>query len=239
MARLHLTFRSIHRRTVKAAQTLFDSKPWSGSDEEKQNKFERFLRDAAEIYGVPTPTLSIVEGADHNGLVAPNTIILRKFSVTSLFHAFRAHLQYVGSCERQFYDWRDAQGWACSLFYTCRPILFRKQVRLRQIQGVYADDLLTSATLAARQDEVDEAFAGIVAESYSEQDIEDDDADGLDDAETPAEAPAEMVERLSVSDAATRLGVSESTVRNMLNDGRLRGERDGRRVVVLYTPAAS
>jgi excisionase family DNA binding protein len=246
MARLHIQFKNIHKGARKAAKTLFDSKPWSGTDEEKQTKFERFLRDASEVYGLPTPTLTVMADLDTQGLVAPNTIHLVKYSVTTLFHAFRSHMQYTGAVDVPFYTPADAQAWACSLFYTIRPILFRKQVRQRRIQGVFPDDLLTSATLAARQDEVDEAFAGIVAESYDDDEIEDDDADGLNDALDEVSAPTDEqvddaevpAERLSITDAAQRLGVSPSTVRNRIAAGDLAATRDGRRVWVLLDPSA-
>lgn len=242
MARLHIQFKNIHWGTRQAAKTLFDSKPWRGTDEEKQTKFERFLREASEVYGLPTPTLSVSEDMDGVGLVAPNTIFMQRYSVTTLFHWFRAHMQYTGAVDVPFYSPRDAQAWSCSLFYTCRPILFRKQVRARRILGVFPDDLLTSATLAARQDEVDETFAGIVAESYDDEEIEDDDADGLNDAVDAVLAPTdEQVEAaavpasltdMSVAAAAEFLGVSQSTIRNMISDGRLAGYQEGRRWIV-------
>lgn len=232
MARLHTQFRSIHRKTREAAQTLFGSKPWQGTDEEKFAKYERFLREASAVYSIPQPSLTITDESDVYGLVAPNTIVLDKFSVTSMFNAFRCHMQYTGAVEVEFPNLRDAQAWACSLFYTIRPILFRKRVREGRIAGVFPDDLLTTATLMARQDEVDEAFAGIVAESYEED----------NDIEADEEAEVEVtgeVQRVSVPEAAQRLGVSQSTVRNMISDGRLRSERDGRRVIVLIDIAPS
>lgn len=244
MARLHIRFRNINKRTVRATQTLFDSKPWSGTEEEQQSKFERWLRTVSEIYSIPQPTLTVTEESDVFGLVAPNTIVLDKYSVTSLFHSFRAHMQYAGAVESAFYDRSEAQAWACSLFYTCRPILFRKQVRAGRISGVHSDDLLSSATLASRQDEVDETFSGIVAENFSDDEVEDDhyfsedeDASGLPTDEQVDAAVGGIV-RCTVSEAAQRLNVSESTVRNMLRDGRLAGEQDGRRVYVLLDASA-
>jgi excisionase family DNA binding protein len=246
MARLHIRFRNINRNVIACSQRLFDSKPWSGTDEDKQNKFEAWLRKASEHYGIPQPTLTVTRASDVFGLVAPNTIILDKYSVTSLFHSFRAHMQYTGTVDVTFFDRQDAQAWACSLFYTCRPILFRKAVRSGAIAGVRADDLLSSASLAARQDEVDEAFAGIVAESYTEVEIHDDEDEGATDLPTDEDVQdsegilCEDVEELTVAQAAERLNVSQSTVRNMLRDGRLQGRTEGRRVLIEFgteTPA--
>lgn len=230
MARLHMQFKNVHKATRRAAKTLFDSKPWQGSDEDKQSKFERFLREAAAVYGVPQPSLSIVTGSEVVGLVSPNTIVLDKYSVTSLFNAFRQHMQYTGAVDVEFLDRRDAQAWACSLFYMIRPILFRKRVREGRIMGVTPNDLLTSASLLARQDEVDEAFAGIVATSYdSDDDIEPEDEDAAEEA---VEASSLSLVDMTVAEAADHLGVSQSTVRNMINDGRLAAVRDGRRITV-------
>jgi excisionase family DNA binding protein len=258
MARLHLKFRNIHAGARQAGETLFKSKPWQGTDEEKQSKFERFLSDASAVYGVPTPTLAVIPEGDVYGYVAPNTIILNKFSVISVFHSFRAHLQYMGAVDVPMYNARDAQAWACSLFYTLRPIQFRKMVRDRRINGVLPDDLLTNATLTARQEEVDEAFAGLIAESYSSEDINtlEDESEDIDDEfatdeedeDEPMHDPGngiaipsagayrnpaiEVGASYTVAEAAGILGVSTSTVRNMTNDGRLASRRDGRRVLV-------
>lgn len=237
MARLHRKFRNIHRGARKAGETLFVSKPWVGTDEEKQTKYERFLRDASAVYGLPTPTLAVIPEGDVYGYVAPNTIVIDKYSVTSLFNAFRCHMQYMGATDVGFYNGRDAQAWACSLFYTLRPIQFRKMVREGRIRGVLADDLLTSASLAARQDEVDEAFAGLIDASFTESevdDLEDESADGLDDDEADVQEDGEVT-LLTVAEAAARLGVSQSTVRNMISDGRLPNVvREGRRVLIEF-----
>jgi hypothetical protein len=235
MARLHRRFTGIHKTAVAKTQRFFESKPWSGSEDDQQTKFETWLRDVSAVYGVPQPTLTVTTESDRFGLVAPNTVYLNKFSVTSLFHAFRAHLQYVGTVDVAFYNDDDAQAWACSLFYTCRPILFRKAVRDRRIAGVFPDDLLTSATLASRQDEVDEAFAGLMAASLTDEEIEDDDATGEDDdVPTVATMAAESEQRrVSVAEAATILECSQSTVRNRIRSGEVQSVTEGRRVFVL------
>lgn len=250
MARLHLKFRNIHTGARNAGEALFKSKPWQGTDEEKQSKFERFLSDVSAVYGVPQPTLAVIPEGDVYGYVAPNTIVLNKFSVISLFHAFRAHLQYMDAVNVAMYNAGDAQAWACSLFYTLRPIQFRKMVRDGRVHGVRADDLLTSATLEARQEQVDEAFAGIIAEGYSDSEVntlEDESDDINDEFATDEEDEDDVTEHTAgayrnpavevggsytVPEAAEILGVSTSTVRNMTNDGRLFARRDGRRVLV-------
>lgn len=239
MARLHMKFKSIHAGARKAATVLFDSKPWSGTDEDKQTKFERFLSEASAVYGLPQPSLSVVEDSEVVGLVAPNMIVLNKYSVTSLFNAFRQHMQYMGAVQQQFLDRRDAQAWACSLFYCVRPILFRKRVREGRIWGVNESDLLTSASLASRQAEVDEAFAGIVGASYDDEG--DEALEPEQDDEVLDEVVAEAVQEhrnneglvdCSVAAAAEHMGVSQSTIRNMIRDGRVAAYQNNGRWIV-------
>lgn len=244
MARLHMKFKRIHTKTKAAAEALFAARPWSGTEEEQQSKFERFLRNASAVYSIPTPTLSVIPSLDVYGYVAPNTITLDKYSVISLFHSFRMHMQYMQTVDVAFPDRNDAQAWACSLFYTIRPIQFRKMVRAGRIAGVHSTDLLSSATLAARQEEVDEAFAGLIADNFDDvniDDLEDEAADGMDDedVEVPDEAVGNYrnpnvstTRNYTRQEAADILGVSVSTIRNMTGDGRLTGVQDGRRALV-------
>lgn len=157
MARLHLRFRNIKPSVKRATETLFDSKPWSGTDEEKQSKYERWLRDASSAYGIPAPTLEIREDVSvrrGSGGYSWGRITLGAWSLTTMFHQFRHHLQAMGACGAEYGDCDDAQAWACSLFYAVKPRMFRKRVREGRIIGVDADDLLTSATLLARQEEM-------------------------------------------------------------------------------------
>jgi hypothetical protein len=173
MARLHLKFRNIKPSTKTAATELFEDGPWTGTDDEKHLKYERFLRKASEAYGIPAPTLEIrmedgVQRASLSGYEW-GRVTLGSWSVTSLFHQFRHHLQAMGCTTTDMHDCDDAQAWACSLFYTVKPRMFRKRVREGRILGVNPDDLLTTATLEARMAELydGEPPAGLAVDTSS------------------------------------------------------------------------
>lgn len=155
--RLHLKFKSIHRTVLRATSELFDSRPWSGTDEEKATKFERWLRRAADAYGIPAPTLEVREAVRRSAYDL-GQITLPGYSVIELFHCFRHHMQAmavanlsntaVGMHPQQAAE-LDAVGWACSLFYKVRPIAFRKAVRAGKIRYVSPRDLLTGESQVA------------------------------------------------------------------------------------------
>lgn len=164
----HLRFKNFHAGAITATDELFSSKPWRGTDEERFTKFERWLHRVSEAYNVPTPNLLLdmaditisTRAPDEDG----DTIVLPKFSVTTLFFAFRRHLQVCGigpSASEHDRCMEDGLGWACSLFYQVRPTLFRKAVRAGGIRGVHPEDLLTAETLARLEAE------GIDASEYN------------------------------------------------------------------------
>jgi hypothetical protein len=143
----HLKFRNFKRATITATEQLFDSHPWWGDDEEKQAKFETWLKDVSAAYGVPVPQLRVDPGMTLLGMLGGydpehGAIYLCRYSVTTLFHEYRHHLQMCGLGDSGAED--DALGWACSLFYRVRPRAFRKAVRAGRIVGVEAADLLRS-----------------------------------------------------------------------------------------------
>lgn len=157
MARLHLKFRNIRPTVRTATTTLFDAKPWREDDEVKHVLFNAWLRSVSESYGVPAPTLEVIEdeGVGHSAVVYEwGRISLGGWSIISLMHGFRHHLQAMGSTSSEMGDCTDAQSWACSLFYLVRPVMFRKRVREGRIAGVKPWDLLSSETIASMEQEM-------------------------------------------------------------------------------------
>jgi hypothetical protein len=143
MTRLHLRYKNHHKAVLAATEELFASRPWTGSDDELQTKYERWIRKASDAYELPIPALSI--NYDCTSSYRLGTIVLGKFSVTSMFYVFRMHMQFCGlGNQEQDSQTRanDAQAWAYSLFYKVRPTLYRKAVRAGTIPGVTPEDLL-------------------------------------------------------------------------------------------------
>jgi hypothetical protein len=154
MSRAHLAFKNIHRSVQKAADDLFKSKPWRDEGEQQHAKFSAFLRKASAAYDITTPILEFVEADVPANQPAPfqyeaneGVIRLTRYSVLSLFACFHYHMQAEGLVDgASRYDPDDdaAFRWACSLFYSVRPRLFRKAVRAGRVLGVSPEDLLRS-----------------------------------------------------------------------------------------------
>lgn len=244
MSRAHLRFKRIHKGVQSATIELMSVKPWSADvDEEvKQAAFERWLRRASDAYGVPAPTLEIVEQREPMNY-ALGQITLSGYSMLFLFMGHRYHQQAMGTVSLPDEDLAnfvhsDAVGWACSLFYLVRPRMFRQSVRRGKIPFVHPDDLLSSATLAARHAE---AIAAQDDEGWEDEDPEvqeaivnallDEDDDVQDDeaGETPVAETADVIDPyMTTAEAAAFLCLSRSTITNMINDGRLQAVRVGR-----------
>lgn len=157
MARLHLRYRrdSFNDHVMMLTERFFAVEPWRGSDEEKGRKFDTWLHGAAMAYGVPYPVLEVAppKARPRGRSVgsydpATGTINLQRFSVISMFHQFRHHLQACTMEEGKAWTHddekmaQDAQEWACSLFYIVAPRRFRRYVRRGRIAGVNPPDLL-------------------------------------------------------------------------------------------------
>lgn len=146
--RAHLTFRHFHPRTVRATDALFRAKPWSGNEEQKMDKFTNWLRQVSQVYHTNTPSLQISDDEvtrELRGYYEQGHISLPKFSVLTLMHEFRHHLQREGIVSVTAFDReQDAINWSTSLFYTVRPTLFRSAVRAGTILYVSPEDLLAT-----------------------------------------------------------------------------------------------
>lgn len=147
MSKLHLKFKNIREDVLEATEEFFVSKPWEGSNEEKQQKFDYWLAKVSEAYGVETPGLEVVEGNPMLQLMVmayqEGMIYSRKYSIINTFIGFRRHCQVQGAVtvdpDKQQ---EDCAAWACSLFYKLRPFMFRKGVREGKIMLMHPRFLL-------------------------------------------------------------------------------------------------
>lgn len=161
MSRYHLRIKKFHPKTLEHTETLMASKPWKQEDAVANlDEFEKWLASVSLVYGVEQPSLSISEDPIilmSRGGYFENTITLPKFSVMTLMHEYRHHMQFHGLSPVALEDraeWsdeflasaspteEDARAWSCSLFYKVRPHLFRRSVREGKILYVEAEDLL-------------------------------------------------------------------------------------------------
>lgn len=167
MARLHLKFKrdAYDAHIIELTERFFEERYGARMRRRKglQNLplhtlFDSWVHGACIVYGLPFPAFVVDPKAPtpHGfyttvGFYTPpaegnptGSITLRRYSAISLFHQFRHHMQAHGHPEPWDHDkhGRDAQQWACSLFYQCDKRTFRKWVRRGRIAGVTPDDLL-------------------------------------------------------------------------------------------------
>ncbi len=198
--RNHLKYRNIHPAVVGVTEALFAEKPWRLEDPVEQTVLvQRWLDAVSASYGIDTPQFSIGgdaplavdtgesvdEYGNPTGVVARATITENKLSLTSLFFGFR-HIVNVRRPEKN----ADPMGWACSLFYTVRPVMFRARVREGRIVGMGPADAYRTQTFEAlRQrgivniwDELEEGQHWPTLEELAE--IQSDLLDSLSEAQT-------------------------------------------------------
>lgn len=160
MTKHHLRFRNFHPRIVGAADNLFHARPWRLDEREQVECGQAFLDALGATYDVPVPILAvdpyvsgsqyapqIVELDSFDNVVAtsPARIIMRSFSILTLFTAARSHA-LVSGVEPIGQD--DSFAWGCSLFYRVKPRMFRARVREGRVVGMYARDTFSSESWA-------------------------------------------------------------------------------------------
>lgn len=177
--RIHLAFRNLNSEVVAAAEMLFQEKPWTMPAEDQEQIAQEFISEVCRAYGLPGANVEMLpsnlfhgamsyypaeareaeEGEESNedGLVVTSArIVLRKWSILNLFAAARMHLLNHGREEKDHDPW----GWACSLYYTVRPAMFRRLVREGKIRkGLKPADTYSSGTFARM------VAAGVATES--------------------------------------------------------------------------
>jgi hypothetical protein len=151
VARLHLRYRAeaFDPRILELTRRFMQMKPWRSTD--PSHLFITWLHGACIIYGLPEPRLTKINDTRANRKVsmgeyrageggAEDIIVLRRWSMTSLFHQFRHHMENY--TPEGALDMDDAQAWATSLFYVLAPRHFRRMVRAERIAQIKAHELL-------------------------------------------------------------------------------------------------
>lgn len=270
MSKLHRSFKNIRVPVIDAALTLFESKPWSLSPDDQQKAANEFVRAASAAYSVASPEVIVdvldPDGAYYNGAysyhpaeaveggdglptsVQAAQIILRKWSIVTLFGCFRAHLLNSGVEARE--NTNEPYGWAFSLFYAVKPAMFRARVREGRISAaefgeidLYSRNTLARAVAAGVVTEegeilvsnfpkylndleagtltVDQLLASVNIED--EELAEEDDDDFEDDDDEVSETPEPQVvspQGIDASDGLDDLGITEL---RQLSRGRISG----------------
>ena len=111
-------------------------------------ELRRLAAALSRIYKTPTPEIVFNPAAVPAGAHACyqpmiKTITIKDTSIVSFLHEFRHHIQWIHKTEAYQNNEveRDAQAWACSVFYKASPGLFKTAVQQGRIMGVTAEDL--------------------------------------------------------------------------------------------------
>lgn len=154
MSRLHLAFRNFRPSITTAAVDLFNQKPWRDQehDEESRTRLAQEFADAVTTAYGCAPVRVVVDsdfymtGYEPEGDVFNDDrdaaqISLSSWSILTLFKCVREHILTVGGATPVGETPNDDPWkWACSLFYSVKPAMFRARVREGRVAGVTARD---------------------------------------------------------------------------------------------------
>lgn len=134
-------FTQIKPRAIELTRELIKVKPWRGNPgrggrEEFLNAYRAclaWLEEMSSLYGIPVPLFFVVKGCGGGRYDIPtHTILLPKFSVTTLAHEFRHALQYrkpIRRIQNLYQAEEDARGWSVSLIYRADPKFYERAKR--------------------------------------------------------------------------------------------------------------
>lgn len=134
------TFTNIETETISATKLLPKGGIWKAATplEQKIETMKTWLNTVSEIYGIEVPefrfdTSEIMYNQTGGGHYEPhmNRITLfKKFSMVTLIHEFRHHMQHQMDLELYKNDIEeDARGWSVSLFKTACPKSYANSVQ--------------------------------------------------------------------------------------------------------------
>lgn len=126
----HKRFRHIDRRTINATKALFAG--WSDATQ-RETKSLRWLSEVSEIYGVPTPRLKLAPTSFDHYQRDHHLIVLTKWSLITLLHEFRHHLQNTRFPCAGWMAEPDARAWSLSLYHAVAPRTLRRLATENQI----------------------------------------------------------------------------------------------------------
>lgn len=156
MARLHLKFRNIDARVVRALTQTIEARPWRRHTNEAKRRVAQELADRiVDSYRVPH-ALSVRLGDEFTLDFNPGStsyLYVRRggWDTLSLLSGIRLFVQTSKHHEAGTEDPVDADlvfAWACSALYIVAPTIFRSLVRAGKVDGMSAVDTYTSETWA-------------------------------------------------------------------------------------------
>jgi rRNA maturation protein Nop10 len=139
----HVAYTQLKPAVVKIVRDfIVKARPWRGTAEEKQQKFEAVIKKLARHYNIRPPTVHISdpEHAMGSGFYnrETNHIELPHYSVVTLLHEFKHAMQHLTN---QPQNEEVARGWSLSLFYKAAPKHFKRAVDRAIIFFITPEDI--------------------------------------------------------------------------------------------------
>jgi len=134
-------YKNIDERSIKESKILLKSGIWKKETplESKIQSVEKWLQAMSSIYNVSVPRFifsdcssgyKLTGGGTYSGSFKEITLY-KKFSIVTLFHEFRHHLQHSKGIQLKLYRndiEEDARAWSVSLFKLAAPNSYQRAV---------------------------------------------------------------------------------------------------------------
>lgn len=157
MSRLHLKFRNVDARVVRALTQTMEAKPWRRHTNEARRRVAQELADRiVDAYRIQYPL--VVRTAENDGLNfnpgSDSILWLRRdgWNTLTLLSGIRLFVATATAHDAEDpnaeVDHAAVWAWACSALYIVSPVVFRSLARAGKVDGVTAQDTYTSETWA-------------------------------------------------------------------------------------------
>ncbi len=156
MSRPHLKYKAEDfGEILPLTNALFEAKPWR-VDVGAEQLYRTWVEDVCSLADVSLPDFTNLDSGQvgyqyQRDYAGYSQIVLGRLSLASLFCAVGQHLYQEGEVDGidVGIDPRVVGVcWGYSLFYVCRPIMFRRRVREGRIVGLTAKDTFSADTWA-------------------------------------------------------------------------------------------
>src|SRR6478735_8913400 len=147
MPRYHLKFKKSDyvEEVIQATELLFEAKPWQ-MDLGQESVFQAWSDVVCAVNVAPRATIVIdTNGRGYDYDYDLSIISVGRASLASLFVGMGHHL-WTTINGQESNSPEISIAWGYSLFYSVKPVMFRRRVREGRILGMTAKDTFSSAT---------------------------------------------------------------------------------------------
>lgn len=143
----HLVHKEFYDDVLTATEELLSKRLHRQSKRDQITTMQSWVNTISGVYAMVAPTVTFLP--DHGMYIPPktlftgSTILMKRASNLSLMHLYRHAMQHI--LEMKFEDdimlEYDAFAWSTSLYYTVKPVTFKRLVLEGKVYGVKPEDL--------------------------------------------------------------------------------------------------